>query len=117
MKTIINYLIRCAIFWIAITYFPAYVQMKDPVHIFVLCLLMYGIGWLYLLLMTGSIFAVPLMGCLMIMLAPFLTLIELIIFNKFYPGFHINNGWTYVVLALALTFLQISSKEEKSSAG
>ena len=117
MKNIFNLLLTGGVFWVGNQYFNEYISVSDNKTLIIATLLMFAIGYLYTLLMTASVFTIPIgIGCIttiiLVLGAIILTPIKLWLLNKYLVGFSINGFWTYVILTCTLSMFSIGTKSE-----
>lgn len=117
MRRIINFFLTLLVLWAGSHFFSSNISINSTQTLILATILMFGMTIIYGIIMLVSAALTPvLVGCLpliiSVILSPFLNLIELILLNKYLPGFHIYGTWTYILLTIIMMIFSIEIKTE-----
>jgi len=81
--------------------------------------LMFAISIIFgYIVMLSALLTPILIGCLpliiSIIIAPFMTIIELLLLDKYLVGFHIQGFWTYVLISVVLSIFSVRVSASKN---
>lgn len=119
MKKIINFALALLIFWCASHWFGDYVQIDGIEGLILTTLIWWISGYAIMAIcilclvpaLAGNFGKVVAMAAIVTIII-FSSVIRLYLMQRFYSGFAINGGWTYILLALTLSIFSLGEKKK-----
>ena len=118
MRRIMNFLLTMFVLWFSSENFTS-VYINSTKTLILATVLMFAISIIFGYIVMLSVLLTPiLIGCLpliiSIIIAPFMTIIELLLLDKYLVGFHIQGFWTYVLISVVLSIFSVRVSASKN---